>query len=269
MAGSNTGSVASSTTSLDSEGKKKTNVCNPLGRKGKEGKWTDYINTLEISNPEHGSSKEAVVVLHGYAAALGYVKSVPVSPSYTDCGRFFFRNWESVAQSAESTNRRTFFLDWLGMGLSSRPSPNLLSSPSSATMPARVARAEHFFLASLEAWRQSVGVEKMILVGHSLGGYLASAYTVRYPERVSGLILVSPAGVPRGPEYKRFPTSEEVESAGGLDGMDVAEMEAHGAGPATKAEPVGEAKKWQQDRDTSAFRRNMAKCRSYFNSLTD
>jgi len=101
----------------------------------------------------------------------------------------------------------------------------------------------------------------MVLVGHSLGGYLASAYTVRYPERVSGLILVSPAGVPRGPEYKRFPTTEEIESAGGLDAIDAAEMEAHGAGPAIKSEPVGEAKKWQQDRDTSAFRRNMAKCK--------
>ena len=148
------------------------------------------------------------------------------------------------------------------MGLSSRPSPQLLSSPASASMPSRVARAEHFFISSLEEWRKSVGVEKMILVGHSLGGYLASAYTVRYPERVSGLILVSPAGVPRGPEYKRFPTTAEIESAGGMDAIDAAEMAAEGAIPAPKAEPVGEAKKWQQDRETSAFRRNMGKCKS-------
>jgi pimeloyl-ACP methyl ester carboxylesterase len=130
-------------------------------------------------------------------------------------------------------------------------------------MPSRVARAEHFFISSLEEWRKSVGVEKMILVGHSLGGYLASAYTVRYPERVSGLILVSPAGIPRGPDYKRFPTTAEIESAGGLNAIDAAEMAAEGAVPAPKAEPVGEAKKWQQDRETSAFRRNMGKCRSF------
>jgi cardiolipin-specific phospholipase len=66
-------SVASSTTSLDSNGKKRASkLVNPLhGKKGKDGKLTEYINTLEISNPEHGNSKEAVVVLHGYAAALG------------------------------------------------------------------------------------------------------------------------------------------------------------------------------------------------------
>lgn len=70
-------SVASSTTSLDSSGKKRSSkLVNPLhGKKSKDGKLTEYINTLEISNPEHGNSKEAVVVLHGYAAALGYVSA--------------------------------------------------------------------------------------------------------------------------------------------------------------------------------------------------
>lgn len=37
----------------------------------KEGKLVDYINTLEISSPADKTSKEAVVVLHGYAAAMG------------------------------------------------------------------------------------------------------------------------------------------------------------------------------------------------------
>lgn len=147
-----------------------------------EEKHSQYINTLEISDDATRNSKEAVVVLHGYAAALG----------------FFFRNWDPIARSAAATGRRTFFLDWLGMGLSSRPSPALLSSPASATVEQRVARAEHFFLSSLESWRAAEGIERMVLVGHSLGGYLASAYALRYPDRVSNLILVSPAGIPHG-----------------------------------------------------------------------
>lgn len=227
-----------------------------------DGKLVDYINTLEISRPDLKDSKEAVVVLHGYAAALG----------------FFFRNWDSVATSAAMTGRRAFFLDWLGMGLSSRPNPSLLASPGSAPVEARVSRAEHFFLASLESWRIAAGVERMVLVGHSLGGYLASAYALRYPDRVSSLILVSPAGIPHGPDDlqagarqnptgTRGPTgpggkpigstptptttASAADSRTSLDeATDAAETELH-------AGPKGEAKQWQ--RDQSAMRRGMAK----------
>jgi cardiolipin-specific phospholipase len=36
----------------------------------------------------------------------------------------------------------------------------------------------------------------MTLFGHSLGGYFATCYALKYPERVEKLILVSPAGIP-------------------------------------------------------------------------
>ena len=42
-----------------------------LSHKKTEDKLSDYINTLEISSPDNAKSKEAVVVLHGYAAAMG------------------------------------------------------------------------------------------------------------------------------------------------------------------------------------------------------
>lgn len=46
-------------------------------------------------------------------------------------------------------------LDWLGMGLSSRPSPKVFETPAGVkdeTVEARVARAENFFVDSLEAF---------------------------------------------------------------------------------------------------------------------
>lgn len=143
----------------------------------------DYINTLEFSTPQTTGSREAVVVLHGYGAAQG----------------FFFKNWASVARSAVGTGRRAYFLDWLGMGLSSRPSPHLLSSKGES-VESRVATAEHFFLDSLENWRRAEGIDRMLLVGHSLGGYLSTAYAKRHPDRVSALVLLSPVGYPHNPD---------------------------------------------------------------------
>ncbi len=48
-------------------------------------------------------------------------------------------------------------------------------------------------IADIERIRQILGEEKLILVGHSWGGFLASLYAAEFPERVESLILISPA----------------------------------------------------------------------------
>ena len=73
------GSASSSSSSLSHNEKKHHHALHHTH----EAKHEDYINTLEISNPEYASSREAVVVMHGYAAALGYVFPRPVTPAVT------------------------------------------------------------------------------------------------------------------------------------------------------------------------------------------
>lgn len=46
----------------------------------------------------------------------------------------------------------------------------------------------------IEAWRVEMKLEKFVLLGHSLGGYLSTAYTLRYPEAVQHLVLADPWG---------------------------------------------------------------------------
>lgn len=38
----------------------------------------------------------------------------------------------------------------------------------------------------------------MVLVGHSLGGYVAMEYAAAYPDRLAGLVTIGAAAIPRG-----------------------------------------------------------------------
>lgn len=144
------------------------------------------INMLEVGTPRSAEeicadeSEEKVVLLHGYGAGTG----------------FFFQNIKALAGHA---NSRLYALDWLGMGRSSRV-PFHISAKQSKTVETRVEAAESFFVQALEDWRAKMGVKKMTLIGHSLGGYLSIAYSLKYPQHVSRLVLLSPAGIPEAPE---------------------------------------------------------------------
>jgi proline iminopeptidase len=48
-------------------------------------------------------------------------------------------------------------------------------------------------VADIERIRRILGDEKLILIGHSWGGFLASLYAAEFPEHVEALILISPA----------------------------------------------------------------------------
>ncbi len=61
-----------------------------------------------------------------------------------------------------------------------------------------------------------LGIEKTILAGHSMGGYISLAFARKYPQRVSGLALIaSQAGIdtPEGKE-RRYKTAAEVDEKG-------------------------------------------------------
>jgi 3-oxoadipate enol-lactonase len=61
-----------------------------------------------------------------------------------------------------------------------------------------------------------LGIEKVALAGHSMGGYVALAFAKKYPQRVSGLGLVSSQAVADSPEGKdrRYHTAADVAEKG-------------------------------------------------------
>lgn len=59
---------------------------------------------------------------------------------------------------------------------------------------------------SIEEWRKEMKLEKFILLGHSMGGFLATSYSISYPDKVQHLILADPWGFPEKPnDFKDVP----------------------------------------------------------------
>lgn len=142
-----------------------------------------YLNTLSITPtvPPSSPSPSPAVLLHGYGAGLA----------------FFFLNLPPLAKWVEKRGSSVYALDWLGMGRSARVPFQINAKRDD--VKSRVRQAESFFIDSLEEWRIKMDLPKMTLIGHSLGAYFSVAYALRYPDRVTKLILLSPAGVPRDP----------------------------------------------------------------------
>ncbi|KAL2256177.1 hypothetical protein VTK26DRAFT_2072 [Humicola hyalothermophila] len=117
-----------------------------------------------------------LVMLHGYGAGLG----------------FFYKNFEPLSRAP---GWKLYALDMLGMGNSARPPFRIHAKDPKG----KIAEAEGWFIDALEEWRKARKIEKFTLLGHSLGGYLAVSYALKYPGRLDKLILASPVGIPEDP----------------------------------------------------------------------
>jgi proline iminopeptidase len=89
---------------------------------------------------------------------------------------------------------RFHYYDQRGCGESTRPIDRFESSnmyQNMTTLDKTLGLGAQ--IADIERIRQILGDDKLILVGHSWGGFLASLYAAEFPEHVEALILISPA----------------------------------------------------------------------------
>eukprot|EP00347_Sterkiella_histriomuscorum_P022319 403330901 len=134
------------------------------GEENKEG----VINETPELPLKDQQEKETIVLLHGYGGSA----------------TVFYRCFKGIGERF-----RFILVDLYGLGQSSR-----LKIDKKAIKKNREA-AETYFIEPLEKWRKVMGLDKkFILIGHSMGGYVAACYAMKYHENVKKLILLSPAG---------------------------------------------------------------------------
>lgn len=124
-----------------------------------------------------------LVILHGYGIGLG----------------MFYKNFEPLSRAK---GWRLYALDMLGMGRSTRPPFKIKAKDRMEA----VKEAEDWFIDALEEWRVKQKIDRFTLMGHSLGGYMAVAYALKYPGHLNKLILASPVGIPENP----YATNEDL-----------------------------------------------------------
>ena len=107
---------------------------------------------------QHGEGAP-VILIHGLAASL--------------------HDWDILAPDLAEAGYAAYALDLLGHGESAKPQ-------------ARTYRIE-WMIEHLEHWIDSLNLSQpLVLVSHSLGGYLSLAYAQRHPERTRAQVLVDP-----------------------------------------------------------------------------
>ena len=132
-----------------------------------------YLHTLvyglnELKENPH-SEKKVLIMLHGYQGnSLNFYKIIP----------YIYQKFICICP------------DIIGMGLSSRININFTSNK----------QCIDFFVESIESFRIALEnnynlKKKFILCGHSLGGYFAVNYALKYPKNIDSLFLMSPTGV--------------------------------------------------------------------------
>ena len=103
----------------------------------------------------------------------------------------------------------------------------------------RSEKGDFFHFKDLNALMDGLHIEKAVIMGLSMGGYVATDFALRHPEKVKGLILVAPglSGYDfHGPEFEAFIESYNAAAASGdKDKIAEAFMEAWVYGPKRKA----------------------------------
>lgn len=157
------------------------------------------LNTLSFNNSKSTEIDVPTVLIHGHCSS----------------GIFYHRNFNELSKNIKDL----YTLDLPDVGLSDSFPAICLSNGKKITKPKfdfklnektgeykikqnienfeKVSKVKDYYINAIEEWRISKKLDKINLIGHSFGGYLSFFYSLKYPNKINKLVLVSPAGVER------------------------------------------------------------------------
>ncbi|MES2702362.1 MAG: alpha/beta hydrolase [Bacteroidota bacterium] len=124
-------------------------------------------------------------------AQMAYMDVVPTRPNGQSVILFHGKNfngyyWKDVAAFLSEKGYRVIIPDQVGWGKSDKPN---------------IHYSFHQMAANNKALLESLGINDVIVVGHSMGGMLATRFALMYPYMVSKLVLENPIGLE---DYRTF-----------------------------------------------------------------
>lgn len=212
----------------------------PIDEKG------NFINevSFEVVNDESFSTKH-VVFVHGYGASLGcFARNFHVVNKFRGLKNNYKVHFLDNITFALSSNPPMKSIDY------SAPIPqvkHIKMTDTKTTVPKDLYKKyyklidsyrfdveefkksrdelapvlkdmEDYYTLALDGWRKSTGIKKIdYLVGHSFGGHWCGSYSVRNPDKVGRLVLLSPVGVERTAFGVTTPIPEQEENLPSLD----------------------------------------------------
>jgi pimeloyl-ACP methyl ester carboxylesterase len=107
---------------------------------------------------------------------------------------FFAAYWEGTIRALTAAGYRVVAPDQIGFGKSSKPDLHYTFEQLAA---------------STRKLLQKLGIEKVVVVGHSMGGMLAVRFALMYPQIASALVLENPIGLEDYREKVPYQSVEE------------------------------------------------------------
>lgn len=126
------------------------------------------------------------LTLYGNDVRLAYMDEQPTAPAngrtviFFHGMNFFAEYWGTTMEVLRKEGFRVIAVDQIGFGRSSKP-----------IMPYTIGD----MTLNMRRLLEHLGVEETAVVGHSMGGMLATRFTFNYPELVSHLVLVNQIGM--------------------------------------------------------------------------